>query len=221
MYSLIIIILNYTNFNEFFIEVKNILKLFFNDIKDQIIGIDEVGRGALCGPVVSCSILLSKEILKNKLVKEINDSKKLSKEKRIILANFIKKNSIYSIGKANNEEIDELNILEATNLSIKRSFSKFESFNNLIKIDGNKTFFLNERTSFIKKGDQKSVSIAAASIIAKTWRDKLMLRYSKQYPLYKWDKNKGYGTLEHRNAIRKYGITKIHRKSFLGNLLMN
>ena len=195
--------------------------MFFNDIKDQIIGIDEVGRGAFCGPVVSCSILLSTDILKYKLVNEINDSKKLSEEKRVVLANFIKRNSIYSIGKADNVEIDELNILEATNLSIKRSFSKFKLFNNLIKIDGNKTFFLNERTSFIKKGDQKSVSIAAASIIAKTWRDKLMSHYSKQYPLYKWDKNKGYGTLEHRNAIKKYGITKIHRRSFLRNLLMN
>ncbi len=190
------------------------------DIKNQIIGIDEVGRGAFCGPVVSCSILLSKEILKYDLVHEINDSKKLNEKKRLNLSNFIKKNSLYSIGVANSKEIDKFNILEATNLSMKRSYIKFKSFENFVKIDGNRTFFLNQRTSFVKKGDQKSVSIAAASIVAKTWRDNLMSKFSKFYPMYKWDKNKGYGTLEHCDAIRKYGLTKIHRRSFLRNFLV-
>ena len=196
-----------------------LVKLLLDDIKNQVIGIDEVGRGAFCGPVVSCSILLKKKILNNNLVFQITDSKKLSNKKRIILSKFIKEYSSYSIGVANNIEIDEMNILQATNLSMIRSYDKFKKTENLIKIDGLKTFSLNEKTTFIKNGDQKSISIAAASIIAKTWRDRLMTLYSKIYPMYGWERNKGYGTHEHRNAIKKFGLTKIHRKSFLRNLI--
>ena len=196
-----------------------LVKLLLDDIKNQVIGIDEVGRGAFCGPVVSCSVLLEKKILNNSLVFQITDSKKLSHKKRIILSKFIKEYSSYSIGVANNIEIDEMNILRATNLSMIRSYEKFKETENLIKIDGLKTFSLNEKTTFIKNGDQKSISIAAASIIAKTWRDRLMTLYSKIYPMYGWDRNKGYGTHEHRNAIKKFGLTKIHRKSFLRNLV--
>ena len=190
-----------------------------DDIKNQVIGIDEVGRGAFCGPVVSCSVLLEKKILNNNLVFQITDSKKLNHKKRIILSKFIKEYSSYSIGVANNIEIDEMNILRATNLSMIRSYDKFKKTENLIKIDGLKTFSLNEKTTFIKNGDQKSVSIAAASIIAKTWRDRLMTLYSKIYPMYGRERNKGYGTQEHRSAIKKFGLTKIHRKSFLSNLI--
>ena len=196
-----------------------LVKLLLDDIKNQVIGIDEVGRGAFCGPVVSCSVLLEKKILNNNLVLQITDSKKLSHKKRIILSKFIKEYSSYSIGVANNIEIDEMNILRATNLSMIRSYDKFKKTENLIKIDGLKTFSLNEKTTFIKNGDQKSISIAAASIIAKTWRDRLMTLYSKIYPMYGWERNKGYGTHEHRNAIKKFGLTKIHRKSFLRNLI--
>jgi len=196
-----------------------LVKLLLDDIKNQVIGIDEVGRGAFCGPVVSCSVLLEKKILNNNLVHQITDSKKLSLKKRIILSKFIKDYSSYSIGVANNIEIDEMNILQATNLSMIRSYDKFKKTENLIKIDGLKTFSLNEKTTFIKNGDQKSISIAAASIIAKTWRDRLMTLYSKIYPMYGWERNKGYGTHEHRNAIKKFGLTKIHRKSFLSNLI--
>ena len=195
-----------------------LVKLLLDDIKNQVIGIDEVGRGAFCGPVVSCSVLLEKKILNNNLVLQITDSKKLSHKKRIILSKFIKEYSSYSIGVANNIEIDEMNILRATNLSMIRAYDKFKKTENLIKIDGLKTFSLNEKTTFIKNGDQKSISIAAASIIAKTWRDRLMTLYSKIYPMYGWERNKGYGTHEHRNAIKKFGLTKIHRKSFLRNL---
>ena len=190
-----------------------------DDIKNQVIGIDEVGRGAFCGPVVSCSVLLEKKILNNNLVFQITDSKKLNHKKRIILSKFIKEYSSYSIGVANNTEIDEMNILRATNLSMIRSYDKFKKTENLIKIDGLKTFSLNEKTTFIKNGDQISISIAAASIIAKTWRDRLMTLYSRIYPMYGWERNKGYGTHEHRNAIKKFGLTKIHRKSFLRNLI--
>ena len=196
-----------------------LVKLLLDDIKNQVIGIDEVGRGAFCGPVVSCSVLLEKRILNNNLVFQITDSKKLSNKKRIILSKFIKEYSSYSIGVANNIEIDEMNILRATNLSMIRSYDKFKKTKNLIKIDGLKTFSLNEKTTFIKKGDQKSISIAAASIIAKTWRDRLMTLYSKIYPMYGWEKNKGYGTHQHRSAIKKFGLTKIHRKSFLRNFI--
>ena len=196
-----------------------LVKLLLDDIKNQVIGIDEVGRGAFCGPVVSCSILLEKKILNNNLVFQITDSKKLSHKKRIILSKFIKEYSSYSIGVANNTEIDEMNILRATNLSMIRSYDKFKKTENLIKIDGLKTFSLNEKTTFIKNGDQNSISIAAASIIAKTWRDRLMTLYSKIYPMYGWERNKGYGTQEHRSAIKKFGLTKIHRKSFLNNLI--
>ena len=196
-----------------------LVKLLLDDIKNQVIGIDEVGRGAFCGPVVSCSVLLEKKILNNNLVLQITDSKKLSHKKRIILSKFIKEYSSYSIGVANNTEIDEMNILRATNLSMIRSYDKFKKTENLIKIDGLKTFSLNEKTTFIKNGDQKSISIAAASIIAKTWRDRLMTLYSKIYPMYGWERNKGYGTHEHVNAIKKFGLTKIHRKSFLRNLV--
>ena len=196
-----------------------LIKLLLDDIKNQVIGIDEVGRGAFCGPVVSCSVLLEKAILNNDLVFQITDSKKLSHKKRFILSKFIKEYSSYSIGVANNIEIDEMNILRATNLSMIRSYDKFKETENLIKIDGLKTFSLNEKTTFIKNGDQISISIAAASIIAKTWRDRLMTLYSKVYPMYGWDRNKGYGTHEHRNAIKKFGLTKIHRKSFLRNLI--
>ena len=196
-----------------------LVKLLLDDIKNQVIGIDEVGRGAFCGPVVSCSVLLEKKILNNNLVFQITDSKKLNHKKRIILSKFIKEYSSYSIGVANNIEIDEMNILRATNLSMIRSYDKFKKTENLIKIDGFKTFSLNEKTTFIKNGDQKSISIAAASIIAKTWRDRLMTLYSRIYPMYGWERNKGYGTHEHRNAIKKFGLTKIHRKSFLRNLI--
>ena len=193
--------------------------MFLDDIKKKVIGIDEVGRGAFCGPVVSCSVLLSQEILDDQLVLEINDSKKIGKKKRLILSKFIRDNSIYSIGTASSSEIDEMNILQASNLSMIRSYQRFKNTNYEVKIDGLPTFILNNNTTFIKNGDQKSVSIAAASIVAKTWRDKLMNYYSKVYPVYGWDKNKGYGTAEHRKAIKKYGITKIHRKSFLSNLI--
>ena len=196
-----------------------LIKLLLDDIKNQVIGIDEVGRGAFCGPVVSCSVLLEKKILNNNLVFQITDSKKLNHKKRIILSKFIKEYSSYSIGVANNLEIDEMNVLRATNLSMMRSYEKFKKTENLIKIDGLKTFSLNEKTTFIKNGDQISISIAAASIIAKTWRDRLMTLYSRIYPMYGWERNKGYGTREHRDAIKKFGLTKIHRKSFLRDLI--
>ena len=163
---------------------------------------------------MSCSVLLKKEILENDLVHEIDDSKRLSPKKREILTVLIKKHSIYSFGLANNKEIDQFNILNATIESMKRALKKFDGYNNTIKIDGQKIFDYNEKTFFIKKGDSSSISIASASILAKTYRDNLMNEYSKDYPVYKWNKNKGYGTQEHFAAIKKFGLTSLHRKTF-------
>ncbi len=192
---------------------------FFKDIDNEIIGVDEVGRGALVGPVVSCALLLDKKIKNNSLHREINDSKKLTEKKRIILSEFIKENSVFSIGMASNIEIDRLNILNATILSMKRALTKFCTSKNIIKIDGPKIFNLSERTIFVKKGDQKSVSIAAASIVAKCYRDKFVTKLAIAHPLYQWEKNKGYGTKKHFDAIKKYGVSNLHRKRFLSKIL--
>ena len=192
---------------------------FFKDIDNKIIGVDEVGRGALVGPVVSCALLLNKKIKNNNLYKDINDSKKLTEKKRIILSEFIKQNSVFSIGIASNIEIDRLNILNATILSMKRAIKKLCISNNIIKIDGPKIFDLNKKTFFIKKGDQKSVSIASASIVAKCYRDKIIEKLAVDYPLYEWEKNKGYGTKRHVDAIKKFGVSHLHRKSFLSKIL--
>ena len=195
-------------------------KKFFEDVTNNIIGVDEVGRGALCGPVVSCSVLLKKEILQFDLVNQINDSKKISEKKRKALSNFIKKYSTFYFGIASNLEIDEINILQATILSMKRSLKKFCNHKNKTKIDGQKTFHHNNNTFFIKKGDQKSISIASASILAKTFRDKLICNYGNEYPEYDLCSNKGYGTKKHFKAIKHFGITPIHRKSFLRKFLI-
>ena len=192
---------------------------FFQDIDNKIIGVDEVGRGALVGPVVSCAVLLNRNIKDDALHKEINDSKKLSEKKRIILSDFIEQNSIFSIGIASNIEIDRLNILNATILSMKRALTKLSISTNTIKIDGPKIFDLNEKTFFVKKGDQKSVTIAAASIIAKCHRDKIIKKLAVLHPLYEWERNKGYGTKKHVEAINKFGVSQLHRKSFLSKIL--
>ena len=199
--------------------LQNDRSKFFEDIYHGVIGIDEVGRGALCGPVVSCSVLLNKSILTNELAQEINDSKKLTPNKRKCLSQLIKENSKFSFGISDNDEIDRINILKATILSMRRSFKIFQESNNKVKIDGLKSFKLNNNTNFIVRGDQKSVSIASASILAKHFRDSLLLKKSKIHPQYGWDKNKGYGTKLHINALRKFGITNFHRKTFLSKII--
>ena len=192
---------------------------FFEDIEKNVIGVDEVGRGALCGPVVSSAVLLNKNVLNHDLSKEIDDSKKINEKKRYLLSNFIKKNSIFTFGVSTNIEIDEINILNATILSMKRALEQLNNLDNVIKIDGQKIFNFNKRTIFITKGDQKSAPIAAASILAKCFRDDLLKKLSKKYPNYEWEKNKGYGTKKHLEAIKQFGITEFHRKTFLSKLL--
>lgn len=198
-----------------------IQETFYADIQENIIGIDEVGRGALCGPVVSCAVQLNKKILKQSFLKEIDDSKKINEIKRNQLANLIKKFSIFSYGICSNKIIDKINILQATNLSMKKAYENLRNTDNKVKIDGVKSFFLNDKTEFIKGGDSKSVVIAAASILAKSFRDAMMEKYSHEFPGYSLEKNKGYGSKSHLLAIKKMGITSIHRKSFapIKNLL--
>ena len=191
---------------------------YYLDLYNSVIGIDEVGRGALCGPVISCALILHKNIRQEKLFEEIVDSKRLPEKKRVNIAMVIKRYSNFNIGISNNTEIDRYNILNATNLSMKRAYNKFKNTKFKIKIDGLETFELNDRTSFHVKGDQKSITIAAASILAKVYRDDLMKKLSSDYPQYGWLRNKGYGTKEHINAIHNFGISKYHRRSFLKNL---
>ena len=185
-----------------------------DDIKNNIIGIDEVGRGAWSGPVVACAVLLNNSILINSRISEIDDSKKLSKKKRKELEIIIKNNSTFSFGISNPKEIDTYNILVATKIAIIRAYEPFSTLKNKIKIDGPEFFFLNKKTEFIIQGDQSSISIASASILAKEYRDRIMASFSKIYPGYDWENNMGYGTKSHNFGIKRNGLTPIHRLSF-------
>ena len=176
-----------------------------------IAGVDEVGRGSLIGPVYASAVILNKSINK----KLLKDSKSLSKNKREKLSSYIKNNSIWSIGKASVKEIEKLNILHASLLAMKRAIKKLKKKPSLVLIDGNKLPDLkNYNLKYVIKGDKKIPSISAASIIAKVSRDKFIKTLSKEFENYGWDSNSGYGTKEHLKAIKKYGITKYHRKTF-------
>jgi len=174
-------------------------------------GVDEVGRGSLIGPVYAAAVILNKTIDK----KLLKDSKSLSKAKRESLNSYIKKNSIWAIGQASIKEIEKINILHASLLAMKRAILKLKKKPSLVLIDGNKLPDLkNYKLEHVIKGDQKIPSISAASIIAKVSRDKFITKLSKRFNKYGWDTNSGYGTKEHLKAIKKFGITKYHRKTF-------
>ena len=174
-------------------------------------GVDEVGRGSLIGPVYAAAVILHKSINK----KILKDSKSLTKEKRIVLSNYIKKNSIWAIGKASVKEIEKINILQASLLAMKRAIKKLKKKPSHVLIDGNKIPNLkNYNLKTIIKGDQKIPSISAASIIAKVARDKFITKLAKTNKGYYWDQNFGYGTKKHLDAIKKLGINKHHRKTF-------
>lgn len=175
-----------------------------------IIGVDEVGRGPLAGPVISAAIILNKE----KIPEGINDSKKLSKKKREVINEELISQHSFAIGMASVEEIDKINILQASLLAMKRAVLNLNIKPQTILVDGNKLPDLKYNMYPIIKGDSKSISIAAASIIAKVYRDKLMQDLSLQYPGYYWEKNSGYGTKQHLLALNSLGVTPIHRKSF-------
>ena len=176
-----------------------------------IAGVDEVGRGNLIGPVYAAAVILNKSINK----KDLKDSKKISKNQRERFFKIIKKNSIWSIGIASIEEIEKLNILNASLLAMKRAIKKLKKKPSLVLIDGNKLPKLqNYNLKYIIKGDQKIPSISAASIIAKVSRDRFITKLSKKFKKYAWENNFGYGTKEHLNALKKFGPTKYHRKNF-------
>ena len=180
-------------------------------MKKAIAGVDEVGRGSLIGPVFAATVIFKKNLDK----KKIKDSKQLSKNQRNLLEKYIKKNSIWTIGSASLKEIEELNILNASLLAMKRSIKKLRSKSYLIMIDGNKLPTMNGyKLKSVVRGDQKIPEISAASIIAKVSRDRLISKISKKFTKYAWNKNSGYGTKQHIKAIKKFGITKHHRKTF-------
>lgn len=183
-----------------------------------IAGLDEAGRGCLAGPVVATAVILPRTKAIQKL--GINDSKKLSKAKREEIYEYLIANVEYSIGIVDNFEIDKINILQASKLAMRICLEKLSSKPNALLIDGNFKINSNFEEFPIVKGDRKSLSIAAASIIAKVTRDKLMEeKYQLLYPAYNFAQNKGYGTALHRKAILQFGICPIHRKTFLKNLL--
>jgi ribonuclease HII len=173
-------------------------------------GVDEVGRGCLAGPVVSAAVIL-KEGINLSLLK---DSKKISFKKRIEIAEHIKLNAVYAIGMASVEEILNLNILQAALLSMKRAIDQLPVKPELILIDGNfaPKGLINFKT--IINGDEKIKSISAASIIAKVYRDRLMIKLSEKFQNYAWERNFGYGTKAHMEGLKKFGVTSHHRKGF-------
>ena len=180
-------------------------------MKKIIAGVDEVGRGSLIGPVYAAAVILNNSIDKKKL----KDSKKISKKNRENLEKYIKKNSYWAIGSASLMEIEKLNILNASLLAMKRAVKKLKKKPTLVLIDGNKIPEMKDyKLKSIIKGDQKISEISAASIIAKVSRDRFVTNLSKNYKKYNWAKNAGYGTKDHMAAIKKYGITKFHRKTF-------
>ncbi|MGE5342831.1 MAG: ribonuclease HII [Candidatus Omnitrophota bacterium] len=176
-----------------------------------ICGVDEVGRGAAFGPVAAGAVILNPE----RLNPELNDSKKLSPKKRLELAKFIYRNAVaYSIGWSWNDEIDEINILQATKKAMKMAVKGLQIIPDYVLMDGMKPDFIDIKGEGIIGGDSISFSIAAASIIAKVFRDELMTAFSPRFPQYFLENHKGYLTAQHLNAISTNGLTEFHRKSF-------
>ena len=195
-------------------------------------GTDEAGRGCLAGPVTAAAILLKKDFF----LENLNDSKQISEKNRFKIRPFIEENAIcFSIKNIFNDEIDEINILNASMKAMQECLLKVKPKPEYIIVDGNRPIFTklglkqtkgkifsNKEIDYLKsipntsiiKGDSKYTSIAAASILAKTYRDEYMDKIHEEFPMYNWKKNKGYPTKEHREAIRKYGVTKYHRMSF-------
>jgi ribonuclease HII len=175
-------------------------------------GCDEAGRGCLAGPVFAAAVIFPADYVNN----ELDDSKKLSEKKRFELREIIEKNAInWAVAMVDNLEIDRINILNASIMAMHLALDKIKLQPGLLLIDGNrfKPYQMIPHQCIIR-GDGLFLSIAAASILAKTYRDEYMCRLSDEFPLYDWKKNKGYPTIAHRNAIAKFGITPHHRLSF-------
>lgn len=181
----------------------------------SVCGVDEAGRGPLAGPVCAAAVILPEGVI----IDGVNDSKKLSEKKRESLFDVIREQALsYSIAYAMVDEIEEINILNATMLAMRRAIDGLDIKADYAMIDGNKIPPIDIDAECIVKGDAKSMSIACASILAKVSRDRLLYKYAEEYPMYGFDKHKGYGTKAHREAILKYGPCPYHRKSFLKKL---
>lgn len=194
------------------LEIEN--ELILQGFKN-IGGIDEAGRGPLAGPVCAACVILDKD----NIPEGINDSKKLSEKKREALYDKIMDSAIVSFSLVDAKIIDEINIRQATILAMQNAAKGMNIKPDYLLIDGNFTIGLSENEKFVIGGDAKSLSIGAASIIAKVTRDRLMLKIDEEYPMYNFKKHKGYGTKEHIEAIRKYGPCPYHRASFLTKIL--
>jgi ribonuclease HII len=182
-----------------------------NEFSGLVAGVDEAGRGPWAGPVVASALIAN-----DKLPEGINDSKKLSAAKRFRLYEQILSSQKVGVGLASAEEIDKLNILNATKLAMKRALDELNSEFDAVLVDGNSRIEYPRAKNIIPviKGDSKSLSIAAASIVAKVTRDRIMIEIAKEYPDYGFGKHMGYGTKQHTEALEKYGVTEHHRKSF-------
>ncbi len=183
-----------------------------------ICGIDEAGRGPLAGPVCAAAVILPEGCV----IDGVNDSKKLTEKKREALFDVIKEKALaYSIAVADEKEIDEINILQATYLAMRRAFDGLSVKPDMALVDGNRDPLLGVPTRTIVKGDANSMSIAAASILAKVTRDRFMLEMDEKYPEYQFAKHKGYGTKLHYEMLEKYGASEIHRITFLRSFYEN
>ncbi len=191
--------------------IQNMLENYF-DLKKTEAGLDEAGRGCYAGPVFAAAVILPKDFYHPLL----NDSKKLTEKIRDLLRPIIEKEALaYAVSMVDHNEIDLINILQASYKAMHLSIDKLKKKPELLLIDGNRFKpYKKIRHECIIKGDGKYSSIAAASILAKTYRDDYMLKIHLEYPEYQWNKNKGYGTAVHRNAIDKYGLCTYHRKTF-------
>ena len=182
----------------------------------DVIGVDEAGRGPLFGPVVAACVYIKD--LNDEIFEKVNDSKKLTEKKRELIYDIITKSDkiVYAVGVASSDEIDKLNILNATFLAMRRALEKLDISGKLTLVDGNQLIrgYKGEQ-QFLIKGDSKNLAIALASIIAKVYRDHMLYEYDKKYANYGLAKHKGYGTKDHIEAIKEFGILPEHRKTFL------
>ena len=206
------------NYKNELLRVKNLYEFDKRYGANVVAGVDEVGRGPLAGPIVSAAVIL--DLNTTELILHINDSKKLSAKVREELSEIIKEKAVaYSIAVLDNKIIDTRGIGFCNNEIFKMSIGNLEVKPELVLSDGYPIKNFNIKNEFVIKGDTKSASIACASILAKVYRDNLMKEYGKSYPQYGFESNVGYGSKDHIEAIKTYGITEIHRKSFLTNIM--